>query len=158
MRLKTLGENYTVEQLASRILWRDIGAGLSNPCENSVLRDMYNDTISSVQTINAYHPTLEQLGTLLTVINRDNLYPIGELEEKNKQIKFELEKSRQEVNTMETKFNLLKDLSAQAEEYFALTDKPSLTAEKPLTKRHSTRATKAVLIRKHLRQQRTISG
>ena len=33
VRLKTLGEDYTVEQLASRILWKDVGVGLNDPCE-----------------------------------------------------------------------------------------------------------------------------
>ena len=132
VRLKTLGEDYMVEQLASRILWRDVGSGINNPCEKSALRDKYSETIDGVQAVNAYHPTLEQLGTLLTVINRDNLQSIGELEGKIEQIKFELEKSRMEVNTMETKCNLLKSLAAQAEEYFSLMDKPSLTAEEQL--------------------------
>lgn len=132
VRLKTLGEDYTVEQLASRIMWRDVGAGLNNPCERSALRDKYSETIGNVQEVNASHPTLEQLGTLLTVINRDNLQSIGELAGKIEQIKFELEKSRQEVNTMETKCNLLRSLATQAAEYFALMDKPSLTAEEQL--------------------------
>lgn len=132
VRLKTLGEDYTVEQLASRILWRDVGAGLNNPCESSALRDKYSETIGSVQEVNASHPTLEQLGTLLTVINRDNLQSIGELAGKIEQLKFELKKSRQEVNIMETKCNLLKSLAAQAEEYFSLMDKSSLTAEEQL--------------------------
>ena len=132
VRLKTLGEDYTVEQLASRILWRDVGAGINNPCERSALRDKYSETIGNVQGVNASHPTLEQLGTLLSVINRDRLQSIGEVDGKIEQLKFELEKSRQEVNTMETKCNLLKSLAAQAEEYFALMDKPSLTAEKQL--------------------------
>ena len=130
--MKTLGEEYTVEQLASRILWRDIGAGINNPCERSALRDKYSETIGNVQEVNASNPTLEQLGTLLAVINRDNLQSIGELAGKIEQIKFELEKSRPEVNTMETKCNLLKSLAAQAEEYFALMDKPSLTTEEQL--------------------------
>ena len=132
VRLKTLGEDYTVEQLASRILWRDVGAGINNPCKRSALRDKYSETIVNVQEVNASHPSLEQLGTLLTVINRDNLQTIGELDGKIEQIKFELEKSRQEVNIMETKCNLLKSLAAQAEEFFALMDKPSLTSEEQL--------------------------
>ena len=132
VRLKTLGEDYTVEQLASRILWRDVGTGLNNPCERSALRDKYSETIVNVQEVNASHPSLEQLGMLLTVINRDNLQTIEELGGKIEQIKFELEKSRQEVNIMETKCNLLKSLAAQAEEYFALMDKPSLTTEEQL--------------------------
>ena len=132
VRLKTLGEDYTVEQLASRILWRDVGAGLNNPCERSALRDKYSETIGGVQEVNSYHPTLEHLGILLTVINRDNLQTIGELDGKIELLKFELEKSRREVNIMETKCNLLKSLAAQAEEYFALMDRPSLTAEEQL--------------------------
>ena len=132
VRLKTLGEDYTVEQLASRILWRDVRAGINNPCEKSVLRDKYSETICSVQEVNASHPSLEQLEVLLTIINRDNLQTIGELDGKIEQIKFELEKSRQEVNTMETKCNLLKSLAAQAEEYFTLMDKPPHTAEEQL--------------------------
>ena len=132
VRLKTLGEDYTVEQLASRILWRDVGAGINNPCERSAIRDKYSETIDDVQAVNANHPTLEQLGTLLTVINRDNLQTVGELDGKIEQIKFELEKSRQEVNTMETKCNLLNSLAKQAEEYFTLVDKHSLMAEEQL--------------------------
>ena len=132
VRLKTLGEDYTVEQLASRILWRDVGAGLSNPCERSELRDKYSETIRDVQGVNENHPTLEQLGTLLSVINRDRLQSIGEVEGKITTIKHELEKSRQEVNIMETKCNLLKSLAAQAEEYFTLMDKPSRTADEQL--------------------------
>ena len=132
VRLKTLGEDYTIESLASRILWRDVGAGINNPCEMSALRDRYSGTINGVQAVNANHPTLEQLGSLLTVINRDNLRTIGELASKIEQIKFELEKSRQEVNIMETKCNLLKSLAAQAEEYFSLMDKPSLATDEQL--------------------------
>ena len=132
VRLKTLGEDYTVEQLASRILWRDVGAGINNPCEKSALRDKYSETIGSVQEVNANHPTLEQLGMLLSIINRDRLQSIGEVDGKIKQLNFELEKSRQEVNAMETKCNLLKSLAAQAEEFFALMDKPSLTTEEQL--------------------------
>ena len=132
VRLNTLGEEYTVEQLASRILWRDVGAGISNPCEKSVLRDKYSETIGSVQDVNVSHPTLEQLGTLLSVINRDRLQSIGEVDGKIEQLKYELEKSRQEVNIMKTKCNLLKSLATQAKEYFALMDKPSLTAEEQL--------------------------
>ena len=132
VRLKTLGEDYTVEQLASRILWQDVGAGINNPCEKSAIRDKYSETIISIREVSDLHPTLEQLGALLSVINRDHLQSIGEVDGKIEQIKFELEKSRQELNTMETKCNLLKSLAAQAEEYFALMDKPSLTAEEQL--------------------------
>lgn len=132
VRLKTLGEDYTVEQLASRILWRDVGAGINYPCARSTLRDKYSETIRDVQAVNATHPTLDQLGTLLAIVNRDRLQSIGEVDGKIKTIECEFEKSRKEVNEMETKCNLLRSLAAQAEEYLALMDKPTLTAEEQL--------------------------
>lgn len=132
VRLKTLGEDYTVEQLASRILWRDVGVGINYPCARSALRDKYSETIRDVEAINATHPTLGQLGTLLAIVNRDRLQSIGEVDGKIKTIECELEKSRKAVNEMETKCNLLRSLAAQAEEYLALMDKPTLTAEEQL--------------------------
>lgn len=64
VRLKTLGEDYTVEQLASRILWRDVGAGIKFPCEKSELQDKYSETIRDIQGVCSFHPTLEQLETI----------------------------------------------------------------------------------------------
>lgn len=69
---------------------------------------------------------------MLSIINRDRLQSIGEVDGKIEQIKFELEESRQEVNTMETKCNLLKSLAAQAEKYFVLMEQPTLTSEEQL--------------------------
>ena len=132
VRLKTLGEDYTVENLASRILWRDVGAGINYPCERSILRDKYLETISDVQEVNTTHPSLEQPGMLLSIINRDRLQSIGEVEGKIITIKHELEKARRDVNTMETKYNFLKALAEQSEKYFALMNKPSLTDEEQL--------------------------
>ena len=128
VRLKTFGEDYTLESLASRILWRDVGAGISNPCKYSEMRDRYNSTINEIgRATNT--PDIYKLSAQLTIINRDNLRSIGELEGKIAQLKIELEKTRTEVNTMETKCNLLKSLAVQAEEYFLLMNKQSLTAE-----------------------------
>lgn len=129
VRLQTLGSDYTAESLLSRILWRDVGSGTINPCTNSPLRNSYNSVIDEGESngINVY-----KLSALLTIINRDNLRSIGEVEGKIEQLKYELEESRQEVNLMETKCNLLRSLAAQAEEYFALIDKSSLTAEEQL--------------------------
>lgn len=93
VRLKILGEDYTVEQLASRILWRDIGTGINFPCERSALRDKYSKTISDVKSVDENHSTLEQLGVLLAIINRDKLQSIGEDEGKIRTLKYELEKS-----------------------------------------------------------------
>ena len=139
VRLKTLGEDYTVENLASRILWKDVGAGLNNPCERSALRDKYSETIDGIQAVNANHPTLEQLGAMLTVINRDNLRSIGEVEGKIRQLEYEVEKARQELNTLNAELNNLKTLAGQAEKYFSLLDKADRTpAEELRLKMHKT--------------------
>lgn len=132
VRLKTLGEDYTVENLASRILWRDVGVGTKFPCKKSELRDKYSEAIRNVQEVCSTHPTLVRLGILLTVINRDRLQSIGEVEGKIKQLEIEKEKSLHEVNTMETRCNLLQSLAEQAKKYFALMDKPSRTADEQL--------------------------
>ena len=132
VRLKTLGGDYTPESLASRILWRDVGAGISSPCKYSEIRDRYNSTINDIGQTTNTHPDVFKLSAQLTIISRDNIRSIGELEGKINQLKIELEKSRQEVNTMETKCNQLRSLATQAEEYFALMDKPSLTDEEQL--------------------------
>ena len=132
VRLKTLGEDYTPENLSSRILWRDVGAGILNPCEYSEMRDRYNSTIDKIGSTTSIHPDLFKLSAQLTIINRDNLRSIGELEGKIEQLKIEVEKALKEVNTMETKCNNLKSLAVQAEEYFALLDKPQHTDEENL--------------------------
>ncbi|MDE7361772.1 MAG: relaxase/mobilization nuclease domain-containing protein [Oscillospiraceae bacterium] len=129
VRLQTLGADYTAESLLSRILWRDVGLGTISPCTNSPLRNSYNFVIDREESNGA---DVYKLSVLLSIINRDNLRSIGEVEGKINQLKYELEKSRKAVNEMETKCNLLRSLAAQAEEYFALMDKPSLTAEKKL--------------------------
>ena len=110
VRLKTLGEDYNTENLASRILWRDVGAGITTQCENSEMRDRYNFTIDKIGSTTSIHPDLFKLSAQLTIINRDNLRSIGELEGKIEQLKIEVEKALKEVNTMETKCNNLKAL------------------------------------------------
>lgn len=127
-----MGENYTVEQLASRILWSDVGTGINYPCKESALRDTYNSSITEMQRINDSHPDLQKLSALLAIINRDRLQSIGEVEGKIRTIEHELEKARREANTMETKCDFLKSLAEQAEKYFALMNKTSLTDEEQL--------------------------
>lgn len=69
-------------------------------------------------------------GAEVEVVKRNER--IGEVDGKIRTLEHELEKSRQEVNIMETKCNFLKSLATQAEEFFSLMDKPSFTAEEHL--------------------------
>ena len=142
VRLKTLGEDYTIESLASRILWKDVGSGGTllggQPSE---LSERYSATIYDVEqlaitgrkiqrkrdTSAPYSPQNDmdvyKLSAQLTIINRDNLRSIGEVEGKIEQLRYEVEKARQELNTLTAKLDNLKALADQAEEYFALIDK-----------------------------------
>ena len=91
VQLKTLGEDYTPESLASRILWKDVGAGVTLSGEPSELRDRYISTIEEIErfalegrkiqrkrdTSAPYSPQNDldvyKLSAQLTIINRDNL-------------------------------------------------------------------------------------
>ncbi len=113
VRLKTLGEDYTVESLASRILWKDVGSGgtlLGHPSE---LSKLYTAMIYDVEqlaltgrkvqrrrdTATPYSPQNDmdvyKLSAQLTIINRDDLRSIGEVEGKIQQLRHEVEKARQ---------------------------------------------------------------
>lgn len=89
VRLQTLGSDYTVESLSSQILWRDVYSGTLNPCTNSPLRNSYNSIIGEGESKGA---NIYKLSDLLTIINRDNLRSIGEVEGKIEQLKYETEK------------------------------------------------------------------
>ncbi len=51
MRLKTLGEDYTIESLASRILWKDVGSGGTLLGQPSELSEQYSATIYDVEQL-----------------------------------------------------------------------------------------------------------
>ncbi len=141
VRLKTLGDDYTIESLASRILWKDVGSGGTLLGQPSELSERYSATIYDVEqlaltgrkvqrrrdTSAPYSPQNDmdvyKLSAQLTIINRDNLRSIGEVEGKIEQLKYEVEKARHELNTLTLKLDNLKALADQAEEYFALIDK-----------------------------------
>lgn len=151
VRLKTLGEDYTIECLASRILWKDVGSGGTllggQPSE---LSERYSVVIYDVEqlalngrkiqrrrdTSVPYSPQNDmdvyKLSAQLTIINRDNLRSIGEVEGKIKQLRFEAEKARRELNSLTLKLDNLKALADQAEEYFALMDKAERTPAEEL--------------------------
>lgn len=145
VRLKTLGEDYIVESLASRILWKDVGSGgtlLSQPSEMS---ERYAATIYDVEqlaltgkkvqrkrdTCAPYSPQNDmdvyKLSAQLTIINRDNLRSIGEVEGKIEQLQYEVEKARQELNALTAQQDTLTGLAEQAEEYFMLLEKQQPT-------------------------------
>ena len=147
VRTKTLGEDYTEESLISRIRWRDVGANIS---EAAPIRDDYIRTLNDVTELarsgrkvqrkrfasEPYSPENDvdvwKLSAQLSIINRDNIHSIGELEGKIQRLKEEYEKARQEVNALAAKQERLDGLIEQAETYFELIDKPDLSVSEQL--------------------------
>ena len=146
VRLKTLGEDYTIESLASRILWKDVGSGGTLLGDQpSELSERYSATIYDVEqlaitgrkvqrkrdTSAPYSPQNDmdvyKLSAQLTIINRDNLRSIGEVEGKIEQLRYEVEKAWQELNALTSQQDTLTGLANQAEEYFTLLEKQQPT-------------------------------
>lgn len=73
-----------------------------------------------------------KLSAQLTIINRDSLRSIGEVDSKIEQLRYEVEKTRRELNSLMLKLDNLKALADQAEEYFSLLDKPERTPAEEL--------------------------
>ena len=150
VRTKTLGEDYTEESLVSRILWRDVGSNISLTGEPAPIRSDYLKAIDEVSELARtgrkvqrkrdssmpYTPENDmdvyKLSAQLTIINRDNIHSIGELEGKIETLKSEYENARQELNTLSAKQDSLSGLVEQAEKYFELLDKPSITLSEKL--------------------------
>ncbi len=152
VRTKTLGEDYTVDSLISRILWRDVGSGVSlNDDVSAPLWEDYRRAIDDVtqlartgkkvqrrrDTSAPYSPDNDldvyKLSAQLSIINRDNIHSIGELEGKIQRLKSEYEKARRELNSLIVKQEKLEGLTEQAETYFSLLDKSELSDTEQLS-------------------------
>lgn len=145
VRTKTLGEDYTAESIASRILWRDVGANVTLSGEPAPIRDDYIRTINDVSQLARdgkkiqrkrdsnyiYSPENDmdvyKLSSQLTIINRDNIHSIGELEGKIENLKATYENARHELNSLTVQQDKFNSLVEQAETYFSLVDKPQIS-------------------------------
>ncbi len=150
VRTKTLGENYTAESIASRILWRDVGANVTLTGEPSPIRDDYIQAIDEVSQLASngkkiqrkrdisapYSPENDldvyKLSAQLTIINRDNIHSIGELKGKIENLKNEYENARQELNSLTVHKEKFDSLVEQGETYFSLVDKPQISISERL--------------------------
>ncbi len=150
VRLKTLGEDYSELSLVSRIRWNDTGANYVLSGEPAPIRDDYIRTINDVTQLARegkkiqrkrdssvpYSPKndidIYKLSAQLSIINRDNIHSIGELEGKISKLKDEYENARQELNSLIVKTERLETLEEQADIYLSLVDKPDLSAAEQL--------------------------
>lgn len=72
--------------------------------------------------------TVYKLAAQLSVINRDKIYSIGQLEEKICRLKSEYENTAQELNILTDKLSQYEAVVRQGEMYFSLLDKDDLSA------------------------------
>ena len=151
VRTKTLGEDYTEESLISRIRWRDVGASVTLSGEPAPLRDDYIQTLNDVTELartgkkikrkryrsEPYSPKNDldvyKISAQLSIINRDNIHSIGELEGKIQRLKSEYENARRELNSLIVKQEKLEGLTEQAEIYFSLADKSEISDTEQLS-------------------------
>lgn len=150
VRTKTLGEEYTEESLNIRITYRDIGSGVAPAqAEQSKLTQAYAAVLNDVRVLAVQHKKVPRkrivtadysvdndldvyrLSAQLSVINKDRIGSIGDLEGRIKKLRDEYEKQRVEVNALIEEHNRMASLLEQAREYYALADKGELSeAEK----------------------------
>ena len=74
-----------------------------------------------------------KISAQLSIINRDNIHSISELEGKIQRLKSEYENSRRELNVLIVKQEKLEGLVEQAETYFSLADKSELSDTEQLS-------------------------
>ena len=147
VRTKTLGEEYTEESLKTRILYREVGTG-TTPTQDSKsqLRAAYVAVIGDVRILAEQQRKIPRkriitseysvdndldvyrLSAQLSVINKDNIVSIGDLEGRITKLRAEYEKQRQEINDYIEEHNRMVSLLEQAQEYFALSKKAELSA------------------------------
>lgn len=151
VRTKALGEEYTEDSLNTRILYRKVGAS-STPIidSKSQLRAAYAAIIGDIRILAEQHKKVQRkqnsllpysadndldvykLSAQLSVISRDNIGSIGELEGKISRLRAEYEKERQEINNYIEQHNRIVSLLEQAQEYFTLSSKGKLSASEQL--------------------------
>lgn len=153
VRTKTFGEEYTEESLHTRILYKEIGAG-STPAEDktSELRAAYVAIIGDVRILAEQRKKVPRkrivtaeysadndldvykLSAQLSVISKNNLGSIGELEGRISRLKAEYEKRRVEINDLIDEHNRLVSLWEQAQEFYALSKMEDLSDTEKLRK------------------------
>ncbi len=147
-RLKTLGEDYTIDGIKSRIEWRDdLGnasrddsynkGGTLTICFAGIIAELAKRIVDGTKKENKreeklpYLPhndrDIHQLGAQLALINRLNIHSIGELEAKMEEAQTAYDSAVKEFNAITEEHHRLNDLLIQYDNFFTLNDKPNKT-------------------------------
>ena len=146
VRTKTLGGEYTEESLNTRILYKEIGAGNTVAEDKpSQLRAAYVAVIGDVRILAEQRKKVprkrivtteysadndldvHRLSAQLSVISKNNLQSIGEVEGQIKRLKDFYDKQRGEINDLIDEHNRLLSLWEQAQEFYTLSEKGELS-------------------------------
>ncbi|HBI53186.1 MAG TPA: hypothetical protein DDX72_10475 [Ruminococcaceae bacterium] len=149
---KTLGDDYTITNIGTRIIWKDdLGnASLEDAynkgqiltiCFASIIAELAKRIVDGTKKENKREEKLPylphndrdvyQLGAQLALINRLNIHSIGELEAKMEETQKEHDKAVKEFNTLTAEQHRLDDLLIQYENFRTLDGKSHKTlAEK----------------------------
>ena len=145
-RTKTLGDEYTEDSLNIRIRYREVGAG-STPEQtaSSELQAAYVAIIGDVRILAAHRKKVPRkriitaeysvendldvykLSAQLSVISKDNIKSIGDLQGRIAKLRVDYEKQRGEINNYIHEHNILVSLWEQAQLFDELSSKDKLS-------------------------------
>ena len=145
---KTLGDDYTIANINTRILWRDnLGnasredaynkgqvlticfAGIIAQLAKRIVEGKKREVKRDEELPYLPHNDRDvfQLGAQLALINKLNIHSIGELEAKMKEAQTAHDSAVREFNAITEEHHRLNDLLVQYENFRALDDKPDKT-------------------------------
>lgn len=146
VRTKTLGEEYTEESLVTRIQYREVGEGTAPSHDSDAeLRAAYASVIGDVRVLADQHRKVPRkqnselpysagndldvyrLSAQMSVMNKENIRSLSDLEYKTKEQKNLYEKYRAEINQHIKEYNKMISLLEQAETYYSLLKKHELS-------------------------------
>ena len=146
VRTKTLGDEYTEDNLNIRITYRDMGTGIT-PTEDkqTKLCQAYSTVLHDVRILAAQRKKVPRkrivtaaysvendldvykLSVQLSVISKDNIKSIGELQGRIAKLRADYEKQRGEINNYIDEHNRLVSLWEQAQLFDTLSAKDKLS-------------------------------
>ncbi|MBR1422963.1 MAG: relaxase/mobilization nuclease domain-containing protein [Ruminococcus sp.] len=146
--LWTLGEDYTEKSLNARILWRMVGGGNAiKHFSNTEIERAYISVIGEVKILAEQNKKVKRrcdtnapyavnndldiyrLSAQLTVINRDRIASIGDLESRIVKLSTEYKAMQDQLSDKLLKQEKVQELIRQSEYYFANVDRNELSAE-----------------------------
>ena len=143
---KTLGDDYTIGNISTRILWKDDLGNASredaynkgqalNICFAGIIAELAKRIVDGTKKPNKREEHLPylphndrdvyQLGAQLALINRLNIHSIGELEAKMEEAQTAYNSAVKEFNSISEEYHRLDDLLVQYDNYCTLENKPN---------------------------------